>query len=77
MSALLAADYYDRGSIRTIDVLEELRAGVLRKLEQQMTIRGDLDHDDAVFACDVRMATYKTLIDDIAVFIQREQHNGR
>lgn len=72
MSAMLAADYRDR----TMQVLEELRTGLMKKADQMRLIA---DAHNKAHEFDAFENTYGqviglcTAIDDIACFMQRER----
>lgn len=76
MSAFLAADYRDAGKSRAIEVLEEIRDGLIRKMQMAVVVADDAEQrdDNAAFEAAVRcVACYRTIVDDIAMFIAREQ----
>ena len=74
--ALLPADYRDIGNKHTLEVLEELRDGFLRKA-QHASVRAanaEIDENYEAQASFLRaFACWNVAADDIAVFIAREQ----
>ena len=74
--ALLGADYRDIGRSHTVEVLEELRDGFLRKANhaQIRAANAEVDEEYEAQASFLRaFACWQVAADDIAVFIQREQ----
>ena len=74
--AMLSQDYHDAGANRVVSVLEELRSGLLNKIDQELVVRPYLS-GELCAVTDGRISGYRTMIDDIAWLIQREQRNGR
>jgi len=72
--AMLSQDYHDAGANRVVSVLESLREGFLRKAQQADIIARDDDHDIALAARSIAK-TYRAAVDDLAMFIGREQRH--
>ena len=74
--ALLPADYRDIGNKHTLEVLEELRDGFLRKARHAeiRAANAEVDEEYEAQASFLRAFTcWMVAADDIAVFIAREQ----
>jgi len=72
MSAMLAADYRDR----TVNALDELRSVILARRAQYKLIASDAldDHNTSAYLhCTDAARLLDTILDDIAIAIQREQ----
>jgi hypothetical protein len=72
MSAMLAADYRDR----TMQVLEELRSVILARRAQYKLIASDAlnEHNTSAYLhCTDAARLLDTVLDDIAIAIQKEQ----
>ena len=72
MSAMLAADYRDR----TVNALDELRSVILARRAQYKLIASDAldDHNTSAYLhCTDAARLLDTVLDDIAIAIQREQ----
>ena len=72
MSAMLAADYRDR----TISALEDLRSVILARRAQYNLIATEAQESRntaAYFHCKDAARLLDTVLDDIAIAIQREQ----
>jgi len=72
--ALLGADYRDIGRSHTVEVLEELRDGFLRKSEQMLVAAKEASNEPVTALAHKMFAKgLLTAVDDIAWRIQREQ----
>lgn len=75
--AMLSADYLDAGANRVVAVLEELRSGIQHKLDMERTLGKFSTDQQSVNNSMHRESVYRAIVDDIALFIQREQRHGR
>lgn len=76
--ALLARDHYDAGNKHTLEVLEELRDGFLRKARHAeiRATNAEVDEEYEAQASFLRaFACWTVAADDVACFIQREQRS--
>ena len=74
-TAYLPADHRDAGANRVVAVLEELRDGLENKFDQELEIARSERNLTMRCAAAERMTAFRTAIDDIALFIQREQRS--
>lgn len=68
-AAYLPADYQRRA----VDVLEQLHDGIERKIAHTKIMADETTDASERQTCRAMAAAYRSMIDDIAVFIQREQ----
>lgn len=72
-TAYLGADYRDAGSNRVIAALDELRNGLINKRDQAIIMADAATAEETLLVCKTIAKTYRAVIDDIALFIAREQ----